>query len=111
MVVSHIHRKKPKGRAMHETMRWPTMRNENPPAFAAVFAVEQKGSTGYSLNHRIARATATGAIERPIFVYNIKRSPSSCARSPSYALASGWRKATHRQYILTRIRLQITWCP
>ena len=82
--VSHIHRNKPKGRAMHETMR--RANNAKPkirPRVEHVFA-EQKDRMGLFIR-TIGVARATTKIGMANLVYNIKRFPEGHAAASSDA--------------------------
>ena len=69
--VSHIHRKKPKGRAMHDTMRRANNESKIRSRVEHVFA-EQKDRMGLFIR-TIGIARATTKIGMANLVYNIKR--------------------------------------
>lgn len=70
--VSHIHRKKPKGRAMHETMRRANNAKSKIRSRVEHVFAEQKDRMGLFIR-TIGIARATTKIGMANLVYNIKR--------------------------------------
>jgi IS5 family transposase len=80
--VSHIHRKKPKGRATPETMRRANKAKSKIRSRVEHVFAEQKDRMGLFIR-TIGIARATAKIGMANLVYNIN-ALSSCARSPSH---------------------------
>ena len=100
--VSHIHRKKPKGRAMHETMRRANNAKSKIRSRVEHVFAEQKDRMGLFIR-TIGIARATTKIGMANLVHNIKRF-IFLRKSPSHDRLV-LRKATHSTHLPIAIRL------
>jgi IS5 family transposase len=69
--VSHIHRKKPKGRAMPETMRRGNNAKSKSARLSSMYSASKR--IGWAIHRTIEIARATTKIGMANLVYNIKR--------------------------------------
>ena len=114
--VSHIHRKKPKGRAMHETMRRANKAKSKIRSRVEHVFAEQKDRMGLFIR-TIGIARATTKIGMANLVYNIKRfiflhkSPSHdrlVLRKATIQLITNCDQAKSSRFPRTSVPLKIT---